>query len=745
MLIDTKSLLAKLMATENIVVEQRKVPTATFNVKDRILTIPILAQDITPEKYDLFIGHEVSHALFTPLDGMIKAINRKINSGILNVVEDSRIERKIKNKYPGLRNSFIKAYSELFDENFFGTRDKNLNKLNLIDRINLHCKVGVRLGIKFNDKERELLDAVESTETYDEVIEVAQRIVDFMKQQQKENKNQKKESKNPPTDSLDEKTPQPQDTEKSEEQNEEEESDSEDSTPDQSSEQMEGETEIENEKEDSENTDDSDYDEESTEETLDSDDTESNPDNSDDSDEMSDNNESDPFDDSDEEEITSTTAEAEMENQQKYNSTDNKEYVYTNVPKVDISKAMMTYKEIYEEYRKLEKIYPHTYSFDERYFVQIRKETNKVVSYLVKEFELRKNADQLKRTTISKTGELNLNKIFSYKFSEDIFKKISVVPGGKSHGLVMFLDWSGSMGDHLLNTVKQLISLVMFCKKVNIPYEVYAFAESTHKHHYTPAPKNGDMKTNSYSLLNLLSSKMTAKEFNYAGSILLNMGRSPRSAPSFMRLSSTPLNEAVISAMEIVPAFRKQNRLQMVNTIFLTDGEGSPITGMWNHDPINQRFSTSYLQPSGYNEIKPYVVIRDPVTRREEVIKHFSEQTNALVKLLKARTHSNVIGFYIIGGRQFYKKIYTFFPKATIYDETKIRESFRKNKFAVVTEAAFDEYYVLRSEGLDTDDDEEFQVKENASTKTLVNAFSKYAGGRVSNRVILNRFIGLIT
>jgi hypothetical protein len=68
-----------------------------------------------------------------------------------------------------------------------------------------------------------------------------------------------------------------------------------------------------------------------------------------------------------------------------------------------------------------------------------------------------------------------MSKIFSYKFSEDIFKKMTIIPDGKSHGLVMFIDWSGSMFDNLENTIKQLINLVMFCKKVNIPYDVYAF------------------------------------------------------------------------------------------------------------------------------------------------------------------------------------------------------------------------------------------------------------------------------
>ena len=63
----------------------------------------------------------------------------------------------------------------------------------------------------------------------------------------------------------------------------------------------------------------------------------------------------------------------------------------------------------------------------------------------------------------------------------------------------------------------------------------------------------------------------------------------------------------------------------------------------------------------------------------------------------------------------------------------------------VITNAAFDEYYLLRSEGLDTEDQGDFEVKENATTRGLVSAFSKYAGNRLSNRVVLNRFIGLIS
>jgi hypothetical protein len=87
--------------------------------------------------------------------------------------------------------------------------------------------------------------------------------------------------------------------------------------------------------------------------------------------------------------------------------------------------------------------------------------------------------------------------------------------------------------------------------------------------------------------------------------------------------------------------------------------------------------------------------------------------------------------------------MHEFYPRTANYDV--IKSNFRKNKYAVVKTAGFDEYYVLRSEALDTEENSSFEVKENATTRGLVSAFSKYTGGRVANRVVLNRFIGLIS
>ena len=78
-------------------------------------------------------------------------------------------------------------------------------------------------------------------------------------------------------------------------------------------------------------------------------------------------------------------------------------------------------------------------------------------------------------------------KLHTYRHNEDLFKKVTTLADGKNHGLVFVLDWSGSMQDVLVDTIKQMCNLVWFCKKVGIPFDVYAF-------------------TNEYPLVNYLDS-----------------------------------------------------------------------------------------------------------------------------------------------------------------------------------------------------------------------------------------------
>ena len=185
---NAKSYLAKLLATENISVEHKKVKTAYFDVKSRLLVLPIW-KDMNEDITDLLIAHEVGHALFTPQSGWEESIiKRKIPKSFLNVIEDARIEKLIKRKYPGLSQSFIRGYRDLINNNFFGTKDKDLDNMLLIDRLNIHFKSShVESPLKFTDSyESDVVSRMEKLETFEDVIELADELSKYCKEEQEQ-------------------------------------------------------------------------------------------------------------------------------------------------------------------------------------------------------------------------------------------------------------------------------------------------------------------------------------------------------------------------------------------------------------------------------------------------------------------------------------------------------------------------------------------------------------------------------
>ena len=182
----SKSILAKLLATENVTVEHGNYQTASFDVKNRVLRLPIW-KEMSGNLYDLLVLHEVGHALFTPEEGMHDAMGHGRGfKSFLNVVEDARIERKIKVKYPGGRRAFIDGYSNLMERDFFGLRDMDISGLGLIDKINLHYKVGDHVDLTFSDEESVFLDRIDKANTWKEVVKICEDLYDYAKENESE-------------------------------------------------------------------------------------------------------------------------------------------------------------------------------------------------------------------------------------------------------------------------------------------------------------------------------------------------------------------------------------------------------------------------------------------------------------------------------------------------------------------------------------------------------------------------------
>ena len=637
---EIKSQLAKLLATEDLVVEHKQVETASFNVETRVLVLP-LWEKASNSIYDMLVGHEVGHALFTPNDDWF--LKTDVPHGIVNVCEDARIEKLMKRKYMGLAKTFYYGYSELHDDDFFNLEDEDIDKFNLADRINLYYKIGNFLDLQFTERETEIRELVGKSETFDEVLEAAKVLHEYCKEEQ-ENKKKVADIDNLqlPMGGL----PDQFDSQESGEQGEEEENS--EVIPGSSSpkaEEAEG----------------SDKDGDMTEQpTLG------------DTDKGGEKNE-----------IEVKTVESLSENIQDLVSlASSYENVYCEIPDVKlehiIAKNSDVHNVIEEHYENetqrlnasnIVNGFPTRNWFEEAdsKFYDFKKDARKEVSYLVKEFECRKSASAYARAAIARTGVLDTSKLHTYKFNEDIFKKVTVLPDGKNHGLVFLLDWSGSMQYYLQDTLKQLYNLIWFCRKVQIPFEVYAFTNEWGHSDWNSYSiygsgdfgKSYEKKAgmiaidNQFSLMNLFTSEVNGKTLEKQ---MLNIWRVVHSFreygisyPRKLALSGTPLNEALITFRKLLPEFQKKAKVEKVQCIVLTDGEAGPLS---HHTEVKRDWEDEpYL---GTRRCIPEVTfLRDRKVGRTYSIGHkHSDFTDALLENLQDRLPNvNFIGIRVLSSR----------------------------------------------------------------------------------------------
>ncbi len=481
----TKSLLAKLLASENITVEHGNYQTASFDVKNRVIRLPIFKYMSGPI-YDLMVLHEVGHALWTPLKGLHSEKNAKGPGfkSYLNVVEDARIEKKIKRKYPGGSKPMIEGYRQLVSENFFQTKDRDLSTLNLIDRINLHYKIGASAGIEFNEIERPFITEIDNAETFEEIYDITVRLFEYSKENESQTDFQDFSNfESSMCEGFDgfEEEPEVMGESPLEWMEEDEEEERDDAKSG-----MRGDS-LESEEEEGPSEENSASSEEESENASAGGEGEEEDGSGDKGEEaggqitsgleggVSDDR---PF------EPKSITDEAWQESAKDLNEESERIWDYVTIPKANLKEIIVPHKELYEMTRKYfsdpkfqDERYEKMFSIAQTMVKEFKSKNSKTVDYLVKEFEMRKRADEYKRTSISKTGLLDMSSIHSYKYNDNLFKKVATIASGKDHGLVLFIDWSGSMHSNLAGTIDQLLNLVLFCKKVNIPFEVYAFTD----------------------------------------------------------------------------------------------------------------------------------------------------------------------------------------------------------------------------------------------------------------------------
>ena len=721
-----KSTIAKLLANEDIHVVSKPMATAYFNVKTRELGLPVWKDDITVEEEELMVSHEIGHALWTSMDLITYGRNRGLNQGIINVLEDARIEKFVKSKYPGTVNLFNKGYRSLIARDFFGIGDTDPQKQNLIDRINLYFK-GMS-NITFTDEESVFVKRTAELRTEAEVLDLAADITQYMKD-------------NPEQDNTDS-------------------DESDDSQGSMTDNHATGES---GEGSSGESGEESDSNDESADESADESDGESGDEPKDESGGQSSSN----GESTNDYEPESKTDNAANESVKDLADLDAAEKVYARIPKIDSDKMIVDYKTIIDELS--EHYTESSWANGRSNWVQhsldqiraFKNDSKKSVAYMVKEFEMKKAADQYARAATSKTGTLDMGALHTYKFNDDLFRKVTTLPGATNHGMIMVLDWSGSMSENLVNTFNQLMQLVWFCRRTQIPFEVLAFTKSYRDRSDSDCKyldrKVGDMIIHEeVSLLNFFSSRMNAAEeekmMHYVWMLVKRLspyhedwsvvGRPVDYCRKYY-LSATPLNESIIAMMDYAPKFKKRTGVQKLNTIFLTDGESDMLPGIWDsHD--------EHITMQRYGEEN---LIIDPVTNNQYEMKcarysRVKEATPLLLKALKARvSEMNVLGFFIAGrGKQGRIDLYTWMDILGVdkfADAEKAKKVIKKDGALVLPNTkGYDEFYVIQGgnqlavdNNLELDDD-----LVGASKAKLKTAFSKASKQRTHSRVLLNKF-----
>ena len=704
---EIKSQLAKLLATEDLVVEHKKCETAQFNVHTRVLTLPMWER-ASGQVYDMLVGHEVGHALYTPDNDWYK--DRKIPPQFVNVVEDVRIEKLMKRRYAGIAKTFYRGYSELAEEDFFQIADENLETMNLADKANLYFKIGSFVDIDFNSQESVLIKKISDTETFDDVLDVAEELYNFCKQQQ--------EMKTK-TDDLQVQSGQ-------------------DGGEDQSEVDNDQQPGIEQPTNDPPQQESDDFDSEELED-------------------------GESYGGTDNEEEPEVSTMNSLEDAIKdLASMDGYENVYVELPKLDLRKIVVSNDEVHAKFSEwkewgevMEYTHEQMFGYVDSEFLEFKKQSQKEVNYLVKEFECKKAADSYARATTSRTGVLDCSKLYTYKYNEDLFRKVTTLAEGKNHGLVFVLDWSGSMGTVMKDTLKQLFNLLWFCKKVNIPFEVYAFTNEYPKVTYDKtgraelkdfaySKRDGLMQVGEwFSMMNIFTSKVKVKELE---SQMKNFFRLAHSfhryavyhPPSGMGLSGTPLNEAIISLHQILPQFKQENKLQKVQCVILTDGEAAPlkyhreIQRHWEHEPF-----------IGTGSIGMNAFLRDRKTGNTYSFDcEWHEFTDILLRNIRHNfTDVNFIGIRVLEPRDANSFIRRYCGWASHKTEKTIK-SWKKERAFTLYDSGYHAYFGISANALSSDSD--FEVDEGATKSKIKSAFAKSLKGKKMNKKVLGQFVELI-
>lgn len=713
-MLSQKSVLARLLANENITVQQGNYETAYFDVKDRVLGLP-LWKDMGKDVYDMLVGHEVAHALETPENFNEYKGSEGIPHSWLNIAEDVRIEKLILRRYPGLVGNFKRAYYTLMMvQDLFGIKDKDLSKLGFWDRLNIHAKARDLVEVPFAADELPWVARAKQTETYEEVVEFCRDVKEWLKQKQDEKQEGDGEGQDDGQNGegqsitvgviTDNETPDG--------------AEETDETPDVIIDMRENMESGVSEKSDSEENQ--------------SGQTSSNP------------------------EPESGDADAEAETEQTFGK-NQKELLYgkdvifvEGLTKAQTDAVTVPYQVIAEDRRKQTAAAKKSWAwsgnekFPESKYVTFLSGTKRVVNLMVKEFEMRKAAYRSARARTATKGSLDVTKLHKYRYEDDLFKQVSYLADAKNHGMIMLIDYSGSMSNVLSDVIRQLLALVMFCKRVNIPFEVYAFTSLSSGEHWNDVSNTLKKVSPSVTrtehdlgLLELFNTSMTKSDYEEAFKMMFwqstNSSHSPFGRSAYEGLGSTPLNNSLMAMVHKIKAFRQKHRVQKMNLVTLTDGDSNPIRVYGGTDLSSTRpvYSRNY-----------HVNVDGKILKLKTGYgRDGRKSTEALLRNI-AEMDVKVINYFVASSKYDLNGEIGYIENVT---PAQVKSAINRDGCYVIdNDQGYDRRFILMRNSALRGDVEELDVNGDMTTAKIAKAFNTASSSKKKSRIVTQKFAEMV-
>ena len=719
--------IAKLLAKEDLTVKTGNYSTAWFDIKNRVLGLPAW-KDKGKDVTDLLIGHEVGHALYTPFEGWHDSPEKLEGCprSYINVVEDARIEKKIKKDYPGLVGPMSRGYKKLVADEFFGDVENiDWDKVKLIDKINLEAKIGNLVDVPMNDSEKALFNKTMTTEEFSEVLDVVREILAYTKE------NQEELLTPPEMPDFDD--------------NDFEEEDNEDPTSNMGHDDMENNNEQEEENNENEEQSSGDDGDEETE------------------DELREESSTNPQPEHVEEDVSITDEIfRKMEkslipesSDVEYGNEVSKETIENAVIKhADLMKLRLEHFDRTLAYHEEEGWYGREYAdgvlkFEQEIeFADYIKKAKKAIVPAVKEFEQKKASHRWMHATTAKTGRLDVNKLHSYKLNDDIFSKTTRLADAKNHGMFMLIDYSGSMSNQLHGVLEQVIHSVLFCKAVNIPFDVYAFTTGNHdKFEYA----DGDIGMDNLSMPQLIHSGLKKKDFEIALKWLYARTEHARGSysdfvkPQVEDWGSTPLNVALIASHKLIKEFKYKHALENVTLLSITDGDTNSIRICEDRRLSDKKLPSNW----SYNKKMNITIDGKKVLLPNGRVKG----TKALYQNLKKRYGISTMGFFIAdGSKDLNHRLHDAYCDINQHEDSwysddfqefrkqKIKENTKQKCIELQNANGYDNYFIVRGDKFNVDVEDDFSVDTDASDNQIRTAFKKYSNNKKTNKNLMTKF-----